>query len=123
MNPTPGGGVHSKAVNRCNGSTITIKQDKINYVVDVRVFNDGAAFRIIVPANDSIARIPDEATVFTLPAGTNIWYHDLYMHYEGVHVKKEISQVKNGEWVAPPATVKLSNGLYVSITEADLQNL
>jgi alpha-glucosidase len=115
-------GVHSKAVNRCNGSTITIKQDKINYVVDVRVFNDGAAFRIFVPANDSIARIPDEATVFTLPAGTNIWYHDLYMHYEGVHVKKEISQVKNGEWVAPPATIKLSNGLYASITEADLQN-
>jgi alpha-glucosidase len=118
----PWWGVHSKAVNHCNGSSITIKQDQVEYAIDVRVFNDGAAFRIIVPGSNSIARIPDEATVFNLPRGTNIWYHDLYMHYEGVHVKKEISQVTNGEWVAPPATVKFSNGVYASITEADLQN-
>ena len=118
----PWWGVHAKAINRCNGSTITVKQDKISYVLDVRVYNDGAAFKIIIPAHDSIARIPDEATVFTLPAGTNLWYHDLNMHYEGVHVKKEISQVQNGEWVAPPATLKLPNGFYVSVTEANLQN-
>jgi alpha-glucosidase len=44
------------------------------------------------------------------------------MHYEGVHVKKEIGRVENGEWVAPPATFKLSQGIYASITEAALVN-
>jgi alpha-glucosidase len=39
-----------------------------------------------------------------------------------VHVKKEISHVKNGEWVAPPATYKLPQGYYASVTEANLVN-
>ncbi len=41
-------------------------------------------------------------------------------HYESVHAKKEISQLQNGEWVAPPGTIKLPQGIYAAITEADL---
>jgi alpha-glucosidase len=37
-----------------------------------------------------------------------------------VHSKKEISELIEGEWVAPPATFKLSSGAYASITEANL---
>ena len=43
------------------------------------------------------------------------------MHYESVHTKKEIGQVQKGEWVAPPATFKLPQGIYACITEADLK--
>jgi alpha-glucosidase len=64
----------------------------------------------------------DETTVFNLPVGSTLWYHDLEIHYESVHVKKEIDQVHAGEWVAPPATYKLPQGYYASITEANLVN-
>ena len=63
---------------------------------------------------------PVETTVFNLPLNSTIWYHDLNMHYEGVHVKKQIQEVHKGEWVAPPATFKLPQGSYASITEAAL---
>src|SRR4030042_2402169 len=43
-------GARSTAVNRCNGARISLQNDLsfIDYVLDVRVFNDGAAFRHII---------------------------------------------------------------------------
>jgi len=115
-------GVHSPAANDCNGAEVKLSRGKTLYTVDIRVFNDGAAFRLVVPGADSVKRVPDEATVFELPGDATIWYHDINGHYEGVHVKKQLSTVQDGEWVAPPATLKLSSGLYMAITEATLQN-
>jgi alpha-glucosidase len=114
-------GVHSVAVNKYNGLELHLMHGSTPYILDIRVFNDGAAFRIVVPGADSVARVPDEATVFNFPRASSLWYHDLAGHYEGVHVKKELSQVQAGEWVAPPATLKLPQGIYVAVTEAALQ--
>ncbi|HMH43235.1 MAG TPA: glycoside hydrolase family 97 catalytic domain-containing protein, partial [Pyrinomonadaceae bacterium] len=42
---------------------------------------------------------------------------------EGIHHKKEIAAVKDGEWAAPPLTAKLPGRAgYVAITEAALMN-
>ncbi|SDH17253.1 glycoside hydrolase family 97 protein [Chitinophaga filiformis] len=118
----PWNGVHAVAVNNCQGATIALKQGTTSYTLDVRVFNTGIAFRTVVPGAASVNRIPDEATVFNIPAGSEVWYHDLNMHYESVYAKKEISALQAGEWVAPPATFKLQQGIYAAITEADLVN-
>ena len=120
----PWRGVHSQAVNQCNGSKISLKHAKSNtsYSVDVRAFNNGIAFRYEV-AGGATERVPDEATAFVIPLGSTVWYHDFEGHYEGIHTRKDIADVKNGEWAAPPMTIKLSNGGgYVSITEAALIN-
>src|SRR5205807_2570264 len=114
--------VHATATNHCNGAKIPLQHANVTDTLDVRVFNDGAAFRFTCPGDKNTSRMPDEATVFNIPAGSTIWYHDLESHYEGIHVKKEISQVQKGEWVAPPATYKLPQGFYASVTEADLVN-
>jgi alpha-glucosidase len=115
-------GAHATAINHCSGIKVLLRDQKMVDTLEVRVFNDGVAFRTILPATGNTIRIPDETTGFNLPAGSTLWYHDLEIHYEGVHVKKEISQVKKGEWVAPPATYKSPNGVYASITEANLVN-
>ncbi len=114
-------GVHSLARNQCNSAEILINT-KNSYNLNIRVFNDGVAFRFVIPGAANEGRIPDEATVFNLPSGSFLWYHDMEMHYEGVHVKKKINEVKDSEWVAPPATFKLPQGIYASITEAALEN-
>jgi alpha-glucosidase len=114
-------GAHSTVINRCNGVRMQILHNQYPYTLDIRAYNDGAAFRITLDKEIQGA-IPDEETVFNIPAGSSIWYHDLYMHYEGEYSKKDISSVQAGEWVAPPATIKLPQGTYASITEADLHN-
>jgi alpha-glucosidase len=118
----PWRGVHSRAVNHCNGATVALRhaRSKTAYTLEARAFNDGVAFRSIVPGKG--ARVPDEATRFVLPAGSTVWYHGLNGHYEGVHLKKPIADVKEGEWAAPPLTFKLPRGGHASVTESALVN-
>jgi alpha-glucosidase len=117
-------GVHSEAVNHCRGAKFFVKHQasKTDYTIEVRAFNDGIAFRYVVPDNGK-ERVADEATGFVIPPRSTLWYHDFYGHYEGVHNKKEIAAVKSGEWAAPPLTIKLpdANG-YAALTEAALTN-
>jgi alpha-glucosidase len=115
----PWSGVHSSAHNNCNSAKIFIK-GKNNFYIDLRVFNDGAAFRTIIPGRENEKRIPGETTVFNLPSKSTAWYHDLNMHYESIHVKKLVDSIPEGTWLAPPATFKLSRGTYAAITEAAL---
>jgi alpha-glucosidase len=120
----PWRGVHSQAVNNCNGAKISLKHTKsgITYTLEARSFNDGVAFRYISAGNDT-PRVPDEATMFIIPAGSIVWHHDLEGHYESVHDKNDVSDVQAGAWVAPPMTFKLPGGTgYGSITEAALVN-
>jgi len=117
-------GLNSTAINRYNGSKIALKSlNGIDYNLEIRVFNDAVAFQFIVPGSKNALRAPDEATVFTVPSGSTTWYHDFYMHYEGVHTKKDVDTIPAGQWVAPIVTVKLPHGTgYAAITEADLKN-
>src|SRR5262245_26667987 len=117
-------GVHSMALNRCNGAKLPLKHKKsgIGFTLDVRAFNDGVALRFVAPGDEK-PRVPDEITAFMLPAGSVVWYHDFEGHYEGMHARKEIADVKAGEWAAPPLTFQLPDSRgYASITEAALIN-
>src|SRR4051812_25600398 len=123
-------GVHSTAVNRCNGARYAISHTKTNtqYTLDVRAYDDGVAFQIVAPGKPDQRRTPDERTAFTIPAGSALWFHGLRGHYEGDYKKHTIEDAKAGEWAAPPLTFKLANGGvpggagYGCITEANLVN-
>ena len=116
-------GVHSTAANDCNGARLSFqhKESGINYTLEIRVFNDGVAFRFVVPGEGS--RVPDEASSFSFIYNSIVWYHDFEGHYEGIHKRKRINDFEEGEWAAPPLTIKLSGNLgYAAITEAALVN-
>lgn len=116
-------GPHSQAVNRCNGLVLDLTAgDKHSFALEARAYNDGVAFRFVVPEDKRRGeRVPDEATVFKLPAGSHIWYHDMYNHYEGIFERQQIGDVQAGEWAAPPITVELPGGAgYAVLTEAAL---
>ncbi len=116
-------GLHSLAVNNYNSVIIPLKskKNKTKYTLELRVFNDAAGFRFLIPGEENIIRYPDESTIFKLPAQSTVWYHDLYMHYEGVHLKKMTDTIPAGQWAAPPLTIRLPGGSgYAAITEANL---
>lgn len=115
-------GVHSTAVDDCRGLRIamTHRQSGTAYTLEIRAYDDGIAFRHILPAG-KMPRVPDEATAFHLPAGSVVWYHDFNGHYEGVHQRKELAEVAAEEWAAPPLTFQLPMRRgYASITEGAL---
>ena len=96
----PWHGAHNTAVNRCNGARIFLQHDLsfIDYVLEVRVFNDGAAFRHVIPGDENVSRVPDEYTTFVVPAGSTVWSHDLGGHYEATYKKQDISEIEAGQW-------------------------
>jgi alpha-glucosidase len=117
-------GVHSTAVNDCNGARLSFQHTAsgISYILEIRVFNNGLAFRFVIPG-ERRSRVPDEASTFSFIYNSIVWYHDFEGHYEGVHKKKRINDFDEGEWAAPPLTIKLSGNLgYAAITEAALMN-
>ena len=119
----PWRGVHSVAVNNCNGATIAIKSGTANYSLEIRAFDDGVAYRFIVPGDPGQCRTPDESSTFRIPDGSRVWYHDLSGHYEGQHTNNLVGDIRAGQWVAPPMTFKLPNGAgYGSVNEANLVN-
>ena len=105
----PWRGVHSQAVNHCNGvrSILQHRASDTRYTLESCAYDDGIAFRFLFPNHQQDPRVPDEATTLVLPAGCTAWYHNLEGHYEGVHVKKDIAAIKEGEWLAPPVTFQL----------------
>lgn len=116
-------GLQSDVRNRYNGVRIDLKDKmkKVFSALEIKVSDGAAAFRFIIPGEENLTRKPDEGTTFRLPSGSLVWYHDLYMHYEGIHVKKNLDTIPAGQWAAPPLTFKLpGDGGYASITEADL---
>lgn len=118
----PTRGVHAVASNRSSDlrREFTAK-DGSRFSAEIRVFNDGAAFRFVVAATAAGSRTPDEATTFVLPRGSTTWTHDLHGHYESTYVRRVIDDVPAGDWAAPPLTYKLpGSGGYASITEAAL---
>jgi alpha-glucosidase len=116
-------GVHAEAVNHGHGAKVPVRHlaSKTGWTLEVRAYDDGVAFRYVVPGEGK-PRVPDEATAFRIPAGSTAWYHDLEGHYEGVHVRKPIDDVKPGQWAAPPLTIRLKDGGYLSLTESALVN-
>jgi alpha-glucosidase len=119
-------GAQSSAVNQCNGAKMSLTHDLsfTTYTLEVRVFNDGVAYRHAIPGDESSARAPDEYSAFVIPDGSTLWYGGLAGgHYETEFVKKNISEVHAGEWAGPPLTFKLPlDAGYASITEANLVN-
>ena len=121
----PGHGAHSTATNHCHTATLSLGHDLsfTTYMLEIRAFNDGVAYRFIVPGAENVSRVPDEFSNFVLPTGTTVWFHDLDGHYEAAYEKHDIAAVQAGQWAGPPLTFRLPGGAGCgAITEANLAN-
>jgi len=106
-------GPHSSAVNNCLGARISIRHaaSKTDYLMEVRAFNDGIGFRFTLTAMDEGLR--DEATTFKIPPAAPCGFMIFEGHYEGVHRRKEISAVREGEWAAPPFDREIAESSWI----------
>ncbi len=118
-------GAHSLATNKCRGVKISFQHDLsfVHFVLEVRVFDDGIAFRHIIPGTDSSCHVPDGYTTFVIPGGSTVWYNDMDGHYEAEYNRQDIAAVPPGQWAGPPVTFKLPGETgYASVSEANLVN-
>jgi alpha-glucosidase len=119
----PWRGVKSLAVNRYYGAVIPVTKGGQNYSLEARVFNDGVAFRYVVPGSGS-RTVSGEATSFRIPAASKVWYqlvnarHD----YESPFTSADVAALPAAAQMFAVVTYELPGGGYAALTEAYLRN-
>jgi hypothetical protein len=93
------------------------------YTLEVKLFDDGIAFRYVLPEGAADKVISGESTSFNLPGDSTVWYQTNTISYEGKFTKQNAKAVPSGTKIGPPMTVKLSNDAgYAFISEGALVN-
>ncbi len=126
----PWRGNKTTAANRCAAYEIPVESRQGNWILEVRVFDDGAAFRYRVPGA-SARRVNGEATAWRLPGDAALWFQTDTTNYEGVYRSARADQVPAEETVkgkarkvhlGPPVTAVYPDGTLGMISEARLFN-
>src|SRR5438132_13686968 len=87
-------GAHVTAVSQCNGAKLSLTHDLsfISYTLEIRVFNDGVAYRHVIPGEENASRAPAEYSAFVIQDGSTLWYGGLADgHYETEFSKRRLS--------------------------------
>ncbi len=96
--------------------------------IEVRVFNDGAAFRYVIPKQDKWAQmvnVTDEVDAFNLtqnPVMTALLRQNYTTSHEGLYTKTILSDLKADTLMDMPVLFEFPKGLYMAITEANLHD-
>jgi len=117
----PTRGVHAMARNHFNGASIPVTHGKsgTNYILEVRVFDDGAGFRYVVEKT-GLHQVSGEDTAFQLPAGSAVWFQTNVANYEAIHKRLPVDDVPADTFMGPPVVIELPGGGYAALTEAAL---
>ena len=112
-------GIHSKAINQCNATTVEIQSAGEKWFLDVRAYDDGIGIRCRLAARMN-RQIQGEATEWKVPSKTIFWYQSNLESYEGRFTKALADTLSSDRIIALPITAVLPSGNYVMITEASL---
>ena len=118
----PWKGVHAVAANHYREMIIPVRNESANfrYQLEIRVFDDGLAFRYIVPG-EGVFTVGGEASSWNIPKGSTLWYQENIFYYEGLYHESSLSKL-GVRRMGPPLTYQTPDSLYVSLTEAALYN-
>jgi alpha-glucosidase len=119
-------GVKNEAVNHCRAYEVPVRSgpDAIAWTLEVKVFEDGLAYRYRVPG-EGTRQIKGEASGWRIPRGATVWVQHNTANYEGEYrpyAATEVPAEADGKplFVGFPATIELPNGQLALITEACL---
>lgn len=116
-------GERSSIRDHYNGRLFTFTEgadNRSHFQIEIRAFNEGIAFRYRFPEEterNHHIKIKKDLTEFALPDGTKAWFTD---HAQG---RYRLLPLRHWPSAAErPLTLKLSNGLYAALAEAEVVN-
>lgn len=117
-------GVHRIANHYASAATVKINPLSAgrDMTVNIQVFNNGVAFRYVVP-HAGTAKVSQELTTYTVVDQSVAWWQGDVKNYEGEYLKSTPAAIKKGQPLGPPVTLVLPKKLgYAAITEAGVNN-
>ena len=104
---------------------IFLKGEKYNVNIEVKIFNDGLAFRYVVPYQNGkkTYTLLEEKTQFNIignPVVKALPLPDFTTSHEGFYVTAPFNKMKEDTLLDMPALFQFSNNIFMAITEAAL---
>ncbi len=96
--------------------------------IEIRIFDDGAAFRYVIPKQDhwtTNVNVTDETDSFNLtqnPVVTALLRENYTTSHEGLYTKIDLNHLRADTLMDMPALFEFPNNLYMAITEAGLHD-
>jgi alpha-glucosidase len=124
-------GKTSQVHSECNRLLVSVAENtgqKRKLDIEIRVFNDGAAFRYIIPEQTQwagLVNITDELDSFNLtdnPFGTLLLRKNYTTSHEGLYTKIDLAHLKADTLMDLPALFQYPGNRYLAITEANLHD-
>lgn len=124
-------GKTSKVRSECNRVLVPATEEtgpKRTIDIEVKVFNDGAAFRYVIPEQKQWAdkvEITDEIDGFNLtqnPKATVMQRVNYTTSHEGLYTKALLSGLRADTLMDMPALFEFPDNIFMAITEADLHD-
>lgn len=114
----PGGGIKSVYRNNANELTLHFTKKSRPFALQIRVFDDGAAYRYSVDG-DGTASIDKETSGFRLPEGAVGWAAKWTVSYENPPLLRSYEDLCNqSDRFLMPLTVQTPEGTYLSFCES-----
>ena len=110
---------------RCIQATFNMRKDDAEFKIQVRVYNDGVAFRYILPVSGAGARVTDSTTYSLRSDVSKLWY-SVYTgalgtrDYEAIPEEHEPSETQTKPIYMPLLAMVGDNAGYISIMEGDM---
>ncbi len=110
-------GNQSKVEETFHEAALELEKDNYSYQVVFRVFDNGVAFRYVLPEIGTTRTLSSDDTTFVLPDDTSVcWYGVNDPSYEPEVAAHKL--VASGDKITPPMSVELENGVgYMSVLE------
>jgi alpha-glucosidase len=111
-------GIKSEVQDQAIEAVFSFSQDNYVYYLDVRVWDDGAAFRYRLPDSGSARKVTSELTTYVLPSDVSeVWYGVNNDAYEAEITSHSPKKSGSDLITAPVTAVRKHNGGYLSIME------
>ena len=110
-------GNHAQARNYCREYSVPLKGSGRAYVLQIRVYDDGVAFRYRIPGRGARV-VESDQTTWSLPEDAQVYWSNYTLDYEQLHQQTSFEAIPFGQVMTVPVTVEVG-GRFVAITEAD----
>ena len=111
-------GTFSTLTDNCVAATVTMKNGSYTYAIEIKLYNNGVAFRYNLPSVGASRQIKAEITSFKVNRIQKVWFGQSSDCYESVITGKDYASITAGNKLTGPLTIELMSGKgYVVLME------
>lgn len=111
-------GTFSTLTDHCVAAKVTMQKDSYEFAIEIKLYDNGVAFRYSLPKKGSSRLIKGEATSFAVQNINKVWYGANSDCYEDSIRSAKYTGISTSDKLTGPLMIELTdNGGYVSLLE------